>query len=85
MSYLIVDIDGTLTTTGDAPRHDFIDWLKSQVQDMNEEVIIVSARPIPHNLKLFLAVQCAARAGPPQRLQRDAWTKCGVEFQEIQV
>ncbi|MFM8279378.1 MAG: HK97 family phage prohead protease [Candidatus Limnocylindrus sp.] len=46
MSYLIVDIDGTLTTSGDAPRQDFIDWLKSQVQDMNEEVIIVSARPI---------------------------------------
>jgi HK97 family phage prohead protease len=46
VSYLIVDIDGTLTTSGDAPRQDFIDWLKSQVQDMNEEVIIVSARPI---------------------------------------
>ena len=46
MSYLIVDIDGTLTTTGNTPRQDFIDWLKTQVQDMQEEVIIVSARPI---------------------------------------
>ena len=46
MSYLIVDIDGTLTITGNTPRQDFIDWLKTQVQDMQEEVIIVSARPI---------------------------------------
>ena len=46
MSYLIVDIDGTLTTTGNTPRQDFIDWLKTQVQDMQEEVIIVSARPV---------------------------------------
>jgi len=46
VSYLIVDIDGTLTTTGNTPRQDFIDWLKTQVQDMQEDVIIVSARPI---------------------------------------
>jgi HK97 family phage prohead protease len=46
VSYLIVDIDGTLTTTGNTPRQDFIDWLKTQVQDMQEEVIIVSARPV---------------------------------------
>lgn len=46
MSYLIVDIDGTLTTTGNTPRQDFIDWLKSYVADGGDEVIIVSARPI---------------------------------------
>lgn len=46
MSYLIVDIDGTLTTTGNTPRQDFIDWLKTQVQDTEEQVIIVSARPV---------------------------------------
>lgn len=46
MSYLIVDIDGTLTTTGNTPRQDFIDWLKTQVQDAEEQVIIVSARPV---------------------------------------
>ena len=45
MSYLIVDIDGTLTTSGNTPREDFIDWLKTQVQDQQERVIIVSARP----------------------------------------
>ena len=46
MSYLIVDIDGTLTTTGNTPRQDFIDWLKAYVADSGDEVIIVSARPI---------------------------------------
>ena len=46
MSYLVVDIDGTLTTTGNTPRQDFIDWLKTQVQDTEEQVIIVSARPV---------------------------------------
>ena len=46
MSYLIVDIDGTLTTTGNTPRQDFIDWLKAYVADAGDEVIIVSARPI---------------------------------------
>jgi len=46
VSYLIVDIDGTLTTTGNTPRQDFIDWLKTQVQDAEEQVIIVSARPV---------------------------------------
>lgn len=46
MSYLIVDIDGTLTTTGNTPRQDFIDWLKSYVADQEDQVIIVSARPI---------------------------------------
>ena len=45
MSYLIVDIDGTLTTTGNTPRTDFIDYLKSEASD-GKEIIIVSARPI---------------------------------------
>ena len=45
MSYIITDIDGTLTTSGDTPRQDYIDWLKTQVQDQGEEVIVVSARP----------------------------------------
>ena len=46
MSYIITDIDGTLTTTGDTPRQDYIDWLKTQVQDQAEDVIVVSARPV---------------------------------------
>jgi len=45
MSYIIVDIDGTLTTTGNTPRTDFIDYLKSEASD-GKEIIIVSARPI---------------------------------------
>jgi len=46
VSYVIVDIDGTLTTTGNTPRQDFIDWLNAYVVDGGYEVIIVSARPI---------------------------------------
>ena len=46
MSYIITDIDGTLTTTGDTPNQPYIDWLKSWVQDTGDEVIVVSARPI---------------------------------------
>ncbi len=46
MSYIITDIDGTLTTTGDTPRQPLIDWLKSRVQDYADEVIVVSARNI---------------------------------------
>jgi len=45
VSYLIVDIDGTLTTTGNTPRTDFIEYLKSEAAD-GKEIIIVSARPI---------------------------------------
>ena len=45
MSYLIVDIDGTLTTSGDNPRTDFIDYLNAEAAD-DKEIIIVSARPI---------------------------------------
>jgi HK97 family phage prohead protease len=46
MSYIITDIDGTLTTSGDTPNQPFIDWLKSQANDFGAEVIIVSARNI---------------------------------------
>ena len=46
MSYIITDIDGTLTTSGDTPRQDYIDWLKTRVQDFAAEVIVVSARNI---------------------------------------
>ena len=45
MSYIITDIDGTLTTSGDTPRQDYIDWLKMEAAD-DKNVIIVSARPI---------------------------------------
>jgi HK97 family phage prohead protease len=46
VSYIITDIDGTLTTSGDTPNQPFIDWLKSQANDHGAEVIIVSARSI---------------------------------------
>jgi len=45
VSYIITDIDGTLTTSGDTPRQDYIDWLKMEAAD-DKNVIIVSARPI---------------------------------------
>lgn len=45
MSYIITDIDGTLTTSGDNPRQDYIDWLKAEAAD-DKGVIVVSARPI---------------------------------------
>ena len=45
MSYIITDIDGTLTTSGDTPRQDYIDWLKMEAAD-DKNVIVVSARPI---------------------------------------
>jgi HK97 family phage prohead protease len=45
VSYIITDIDGTLTTSGDTPRQDYIDWLKQEAAD-DKNVIIVSARPI---------------------------------------
>lgn len=44
--YKIFDIDGTLTTTGDEPRQDVIDALKTDVQDFATSVLIVSGRPI---------------------------------------
>lgn len=46
MSYIITDIDGTLTTSGDNPNQPYIDWLKSQVNDFGYDVIVVSARNI---------------------------------------
>jgi HK97 family phage prohead protease len=45
VSYIITDIDGTLTTSGDTPRQDYIDWLKMEAAD-DKNVIIVSARSI---------------------------------------
>lgn len=45
MSYIITDIDGTLTTSGNTPRQDYIDWLKMEAAD-DKNVIVVSARPI---------------------------------------
>ena len=41
MPYIITDIDGTLTTTGDNPNQPYIDWLKSQANDFGFEVIVV--------------------------------------------
>ena len=46
MSYIITDIDGTLTTTGDTPNQPYIDWLNDQVMSGEEQVIVVSARSI---------------------------------------
>ena len=45
MSIIITDIDGTLTTSGDTPNQPYIDFLKGEINDGNE-VIVVSARPI---------------------------------------
>jgi len=46
VSYIITDIDGTLTTTGDTPNQPYIDWLNEQVMSGEEQVIVVSARSI---------------------------------------
>lgn len=46
MSYIITDIDGTLTTTGDTPNQPYIDWLNEQVMSGEEQIIVVSARSI---------------------------------------
>ena len=45
MSIIISDIDGTLTTSGNTPNQPYIDFLKGEINDGNE-VIVVSARPI---------------------------------------
>jgi len=45
MSYIISDIDGTLTTTGNTPRTDYIDYLKFEAA-AGRKIIIVSARPV---------------------------------------
>jgi len=42
----IYDIDGTLTTSGETPRQELIDYIKSGVADYDVEVYIVSGRPI---------------------------------------
>jgi HK97 family phage prohead protease len=46
MSYVIVDLDGTLILDGDRPNQPLIDRLNSQVMDGDAQLIIVSARPI---------------------------------------
>jgi len=45
-SYIITDIDGTLTTTGNTPRQDYIDWLNARVMSGDYSIFVVSARPI---------------------------------------
>lgn len=42
----IYDIDGTLTTSGETPRQDLIDYIRSDVQDYGVRIIIVSGRPV---------------------------------------
>jgi HK97 family phage prohead protease len=42
----IYDIDNTLTTSGDTPRQPLIDYIKSDVQDHNVRIFIVSGRVI---------------------------------------
>lgn len=42
----IYDIDGTLTTSGDTPRQDLIDYIKSDVQDEGVRIFIVSGRAV---------------------------------------
>ena len=42
----IYDIDNTLTTGGDTPRQDLIDYIKTDVQDEGVRIFIVSGRPI---------------------------------------
>jgi HK97 family phage prohead protease len=46
MSYVIVDLDGTLILDGDRPNQPLIDKLNQQVMDGDAQLIIVSARPI---------------------------------------
>ena len=46
MSYVIVDLDGTLILDGERPNQPLIDRLNSQVMDGDAQLIIVSARPI---------------------------------------
>lgn len=46
MSYVIVDLDGTLILDGERPNQPLIDRLNAQVMDGEAQIIIVSARPI---------------------------------------
>jgi HK97 family phage prohead protease len=46
MSYVIVDLDGTLILDGERPNQPLIDRLNSQVMDGDAQLIIVSARSI---------------------------------------
>jgi HK97 family phage prohead protease len=45
VSYIISDIDGTLTTTGNTPRTDYIGYLQFEAA-AGTKIIIVSARPV---------------------------------------
>jgi HK97 family phage prohead protease len=44
LSYYIVDVDGTLTTSGDTANQPLIDYLNAEVMDNDAQIIIVSAR-----------------------------------------
>lgn len=46
MPYEIIDIDGTLTTTGDTPNLPMIQYVKEDEQQEGTDFIVVSARPI---------------------------------------
>ncbi len=46
MAYTIVDIDGTLTTSGDTPNLPLIEYLNQKVMDGETQLIVVSARPV---------------------------------------
>ena len=46
MSYIIVDLDGTLILDGDLPNQPLIDHLNEQVMSGEAEIIVVSARKI---------------------------------------
>lgn len=46
MSYIIVDVDGTLTTSGDTPNESVIKYLNDEVMSGEAQLIVVSARNI---------------------------------------
>ena len=46
MSYIITDVDGTLTATGDTPNESVIKYLNDEVMSGEAQLIVVSARSI---------------------------------------
>ena len=46
MSYIIVDLDGTLILEGEKPNQPLIDALNERVMTGNAELVVVSARSI---------------------------------------
>jgi predicted HAD superfamily phosphohydrolase YqeG len=46
VSYIIVDLDGTLILDGDLPNQPLIDHLNEEVMSGEAEIIVVSARKI---------------------------------------